>query len=78
VDFTATQLDILFGAWATSRDGNGQVLEDDAIPDAHELAEQGWLERRILGDELAWFWTPAAETALDIGALFERTRASVN
>jgi hypothetical protein len=43
----------------------GQVLEGWAYPDAHELAEQGWLERRFVGDELAWFLTAQGDVALD-------------
>jgi hypothetical protein len=68
--FTPIQQDLLVAGWATARDGNGLVIEDWAYPDAHELAEQGWLERRFEPDgEMSWWWTPAAETALDISAL---------
>ena len=71
MDFTAEQQDILFRAWLLARDGNGQVVTDEAIPDAHELAEHGWLERRFENatGELCWFWTDAAEHALDFNEL---------
>ena len=72
MDFTATQQDILYRAWLLARDGNGQVVTDEAIPDAHELAEQGWLERRFEPDgAMSWWWTPAAEGALDVNALLQ-------
>ena len=70
MDFTDEQKDILYRAWLLARDGNGQVSESWAYPDAHELAEQGWLERRIEDNgELSWWWTSQAETALELGAL---------
>jgi len=70
MDFTDTQQDILFRAWLLARDGNGQVVTDEAIPDAHDLAQQGWLDRRVEPNgDMSWWWTPAAETALDVNAL---------
>jgi hypothetical protein len=55
MEFTETQREILFNAWLFARDGNGQVIEDWAYPDAHELAEMGWLERRFEPDgEMSW------------------------
>jgi hypothetical protein len=79
MDLNDTQFDLLTAAWATSRDGNGIVIENDAYPDAHELAEHGWLERRFMPDgEMAWFWTPAAETALDMNQLMQSTQGRDN
>jgi hypothetical protein len=71
MDFTDTQQDILARAWLLARDGQGQVLEDWAEPDAEELCEAGWLERRTVdaNGDTAWFWTQGAETALDLNAL---------
>jgi hypothetical protein len=70
MDLTATQLDILTAAWATARDGNGIVLTKDAYPDAHELAEHGWLDRRFEPDgEMSWWRTPAAGQAFEYGGL---------
>jgi hypothetical protein len=63
------QMEILYNAWALAREGFGMVITNDAYPVAHELAEQGWLERQFVDDELAWFWTPQAEVALNTGAL---------
>ena len=63
---TTEQLEILADLWAASRSGLGAVLNDDAIPAAHQLAEQGWLRREVTDDtdQLCWFWTEKAETAL--------------
>jgi hypothetical protein len=69
----------LIAAWATSRDGNGIVITDGAYPDAHELAEHGWLERRFEPDgEMSWWWTPAAETALDLNGLLQAAEGREN
>ena len=54
VDFTATQLDLLTAAYATSLDGCGVVITNDAYPDAHRLAEAGWLERRFEDATARW------------------------
>jgi hypothetical protein len=77
--FTETQQDILYRAWLLARDGNGQVVTDEAIPDADALAEAGWLERRIEpGGDMSWWWSAEAEMALDVGELFSTAQASVN
>ena len=69
MQFDAEQLEILFRARMLGV-GRGQVLEGWAYPAAHELAEAGWLERRFQPDgELSWWWTPQAETALNLTAL---------
>jgi hypothetical protein len=79
MNFTETQREILVNAWLLARDGNGQVITADVYPDAHELAEQGWLARRIEPDgELSWWWTPAAETALDLNSLRRDEPADLN
>jgi hypothetical protein len=80
MNFTDVQQDLLVAAWATGRDGNGIVIEDHAYPDAHELAEAGWLSRRFVGpgDEMSWFWTPQAETALDMNALMNSAEGREN
>jgi hypothetical protein len=46
MDFTETQAEILVNSWALAAKGRGQVLTPGAYPDAIELAEAGWLERR--------------------------------
>ena len=50
MDFTDEQAEILFRAWALAQEGRGQVLENWAIPAAHQLVEEGWLERRFEDD----------------------------
>jgi hypothetical protein len=79
MEFTETQQEILVNAWLLARDGKGQVITNDAYPDAHELAEAGWLERRFEPDgEMSWWWTPAAETALDMNQLMQSTEGRQN
>ena len=50
-----------------------------AYPDAHELAEAGWLERRSEPDgPSSWWWTPQAEAALDMTGLRRDDPADLN
>jgi hypothetical protein len=70
MELTETHREILYQAWLLNRAaGAGQVLEDGAIPDAHELAEAGWLKRRIQDDQVTWWWSDRAETALGLASL---------
>ncbi len=70
MDMTPTQFELLFAAHMLARENRGMVIADEAYPAAHELAEHGWLSRRLEPDgELSWWWTPAAETALGLGNL---------
>jgi hypothetical protein len=70
VEFTEAQMEILYTAWAIAPKGHGQVVQEWAEPEADELAEAGWLERRVedSGDVSFW-WTSQAETSLDLNAL---------
>jgi hypothetical protein len=72
MQLTEDHLQVAFNAWAAAQDGGGVVLEDPGLyPAAHELAEQGWVQRRFVGpgDVMSWWWSPHAETALAINAL---------
>lgn len=70
MQFNETQQELLVNAYLLAREGKGQVIADHAYPDAHELAEHGWLERRFEPDgEMSWWWTRTAEAALDTHAL---------
>lgn len=69
MQLTETQREILFNAWCLSHVGCGQVLHDEYIPAAHQLVEAGWLERRIEDDQLTWWWSAPASTALELDAL---------
>jgi hypothetical protein len=68
MDFTDTQAEILVNCWLLAREGKGQVIEDWAEPDAQQLSDAGWLERRTLDatGDACWFWTDQAEAALDM------------
>jgi hypothetical protein len=80
MEFTETQLEILCRAWALNAKGSGQVLEPEMYPEACRLEDAGWLERRYVDatGDWAWFWTPEAETALDLNALRETAMGSTN
>jgi hypothetical protein len=80
MEFTDTQAEILVNAWLLSRGGCGQVLEQWAYPDAVELEEAGWLERRYVDatGDWSWHWTQQAETALDMNALSRTDPADMN
>ena len=49
-------------------------------PTRDELADAGWLERRTVDatGDTCWFWTPQAETALDMNALRRTDPADLN
>jgi hypothetical protein len=78
--FNETQAEILTNAWLLARENKGQVVENWALPDAVELADAGWLERRTVDatGDTCWFWTPQAETALDMSALRRDDPADLN
>jgi hypothetical protein len=75
---TDEQLEILFRAWELAHQNKGQVVKDWAIPDAHELCEAGWLERRFQDGELSWWWSDRADLALDLAALSRSDAADWN
>ena len=78
MNFTDTQREILVNAYLLARRGYGQVVADDAIPDAHDLAEAGWLERYFRDGQLCWRWSPRAEHALDVNQLLESAAGRQN
>jgi hypothetical protein len=72
MDFTETEKQILYNAWALHLKGAGQVVEDWAVPDAHRLAEAGWLDRKLeQNGDISWWWTPRAEGALRLSELVD-------
>ena len=75
MDFTETQQEILYRAWLLARDGNGQVVDRRGDP-GRARARRAGLARAPLGrnGDLSWWWTPAAEAALDVSALLTRRR----
>jgi len=56
---------------AAARTGGGIVVPGELYPEAHELAERGWLKRKFVNGELCWFWTPEAEAAMATNALVQ-------
>jgi hypothetical protein len=73
---TDEQLNILYRAWVLSHNRAGQVLEPWAYPDAHQLCEQGWLDRRIQDDVVTWWWSDRADLALSLDALIDSQSAN--
>src|SRR5262249_35281708 len=79
MDFTDTQSDLLANAYLLAREGKGQVIEDWAYPDAYQLAELDWLERRVEPDgEMSLRWTRTAEMALEVNQLVESVKDRQN
>jgi hypothetical protein len=79
MELTQEHLHILHRAFLLSLDGCGQVLKPEAYPEADDLAEQGWLERRFEENgDLSWWWTPQAETALNYGSLMNAAEGREN
>jgi hypothetical protein len=56
------------------------VLADWAEPDAQQLCDAGWLERRTVDatGDVCWFWTREAEMALDMNGLGRADDADLN
>ena len=80
MEFTDSELEILFRAWLLAQKGCGQVLEPGMYPEACRLADAGLLERRYVDHtgDWSWFWTPQAEGALDGNALTESVKGREN
>ena len=80
MEFTDSELEILFRAWALDAKGCGQVLEPGKYPEAVKLTNAGWLERRYVDatGDWCWFWTREAEAALDMNALRRNDPADLN
>ena len=79
MDFTERQLDLLYSAWVLSHDDKGLVPADSATPDAEELADHNWLERRPLENgDVSYFWTHWAETALGLVGLTTNAHERTN
>jgi len=77
VELTQDHLHVAFSAWAAAQNDGGVVLEEPGLyPAAHQLAEQGWLQRRFVTDrgEPSWWWSPRAELALERSALADVTK----
>ena len=78
MELDADSLEIMFRArlLGTQR---GQVLEGWAYPQAHALAESGWLRREFQADgELGWFLTAEGDLALDTAALIQSVEGREN
>jgi hypothetical protein len=56
-------LNLCFLGWMAARRGQGMVLGHRHYPAAHELAQTGWLRRKMVGKDLAWFWPDEGEQA---------------
>jgi hypothetical protein len=81
MELTDEHLQVAFNAWAAAQDGGGVVIDDPGLfPAADELAEQGWLRRRFVTEpgEMSWWWTPAAEHALDVAGLLRAAEGREN
>jgi hypothetical protein len=78
--FTEDELRLLFLAREAWLEGHDFRPADDLFPEAHRLAERGWLQRRFnqANGDLVFRWSPAAEAALDVNALTTEASESVN
>ena len=73
------QIALVADAAILAQSGQGMVIEDWAYPEAHELAEAGWLSRRLEADgELSWHLTREAHIALALGLLLDDAREAIN
>jgi hypothetical protein len=68
-NLTDDELQVLGDLYLARMAGLAGAVKDEFIPEAHDLAERGWLERRWHHDEMVWWMTDQALTALDLSAL---------
>jgi hypothetical protein len=80
MEFTESELEILFNAWALHARDRVFVPTPEALPDCHRLNEAGWRERRRVDatDDVAYRWTPQAEMALDVNGLTQSVQERQN
>jgi hypothetical protein len=76
--FTEDELRVLFDAWVVHQDGEAFAPQDVFLPECHRLAEAGWLERRMHGDDVVFRWSDQAEAALNLSAAMTTAKESVN
>jgi hypothetical protein len=69
--FTPDELRLLFLAREAWQEGHDIRPADELWPEAHHLAERGWLQRRFnqANDEMVFRWTEQAELAIDLASL---------
>jgi hypothetical protein len=76
--FTESELRVLFEAWAAAQDDLAFAIEDVYLPEAHRLAEAGWLERRLNDQDVVFMWSEQAEGALQLSHVMTTAKESVN
>jgi hypothetical protein len=80
MEFTETEQEILFSAWALHARDQDFVPVPDVLPDCHHLSRAGWLEPRTVNatGAAAFRWTRHAEAVLDVNNLTESVRERQN
>jgi hypothetical protein len=70
-EFTETEQQILFQAWALHARDKAFVPAPNAVVECDRLSDAGWLELRTVDatGDTAYRWTREAELALDIDDL---------
>jgi hypothetical protein len=72
MELTNDHREIAYSAWVAAQSGGGIALDDPVCTRPRTSSpSKGWLERRFVTEpgELSWWWTSAAETALNLSAL---------
>jgi hypothetical protein len=68
-NLTEDELQVLGDLYLARMAGLAGATHAEFLPAAHAMCERGWLERRWHGDDVVWWLTTEALTALDLSAL---------
>jgi hypothetical protein len=60
---------VAFDLWVARLNSKAGAVKPEYLPAAHNLAERGWLSRRIENDDLIWEFTDQGLTALELSGL---------
>jgi hypothetical protein len=66
---TKDELQVCLDLWACRLNHKAGAVKPEYLPAAHNLAERGWLSRRIENDDVILEFTDQGLTALELSAL---------
>lgn len=73
------QLELCYAAWLAHQVGGLIDVKPEYFPEAHDLAERGWLKRVFTDDgAMGWGWSATAEAAFRIHDLLATHAGQLN
>jgi hypothetical protein len=77
-ELTEDERQVAFDLWAARLDSKAGAVKAEYLCAAHNLAERGWLSRRIENDDLIWEFTNEGWTCLELSTLRRSESADWN